>query len=122
MAGLVSVMYIQARSGLKRMSRARSGPTYHAWPATSFDAATAQLDMLVTLVFWGGRGPVISAAERIHSARPSAQNPSRRATFQQVVQDAPRSAVAHLAASVHSDPIMSVSIKVMNRLQIPLTY
>jgi hypothetical protein len=42
-------MHSQAGSGLERMFRARSGPRFQAWPATSFDAAAAQLDILVTL-------------------------------------------------------------------------
>jgi hypothetical protein len=53
---------------------------------------------------------VITAAERVGSTRPCASNPNRRATFQQVRLDAPRSALAHPTASVFSDLIVSVSM------------
>jgi hypothetical protein len=51
MAEPVELLLMQARSGLERMFSARSGPRYQAWPATSSDAATAQLEILVTLAF-----------------------------------------------------------------------
>jgi hypothetical protein len=111
MAGLICLMHMQARSGLKRMSRARRGPRYQAWPATSFDAAAARTAAYSgDFGFWGGRGPVNLADERVGSARPCAFNPIHRATFQfqQVLLDARRPAVAHPAASVLSDLIVSL--------------
>jgi hypothetical protein len=49
----VILMPVQVPSEQERMFRARRGPRYQAWLATStsFDAAAAQLDILVTLLF-----------------------------------------------------------------------
>jgi hypothetical protein len=94
------------------MFGARRGPRYQAGLATSVDAAAAQPDYSDESAFWGGRCPVIPAADMDCSAQSCASNPigAPYSIQVRVGMDAPRYVVAHLAASVLILSVLKVSV------------